>query len=104
MNQIKFVVQQPPKEIARCFCSICKKIYGKSPTSFAKYFINIFLSLNFDNNLFETYRSSNRASRYFCLQCKTPIYMKYDNSPNIWLNADIFQFDWSNIETYNIYR
>ena len=49
----------------------------------------IFKQIN--NHLIE-FKSSNRASRYYCAHCKDWICMIYKQSANIWLVCNIFDF------------
>mgnify|MGYP003385801410 CR=1 FL=1 len=97
-NLIKLDTNKP-HEIARCHCSICKKIHSKSPMLFAKY------KLNTVNNIMDNltpYTSSCNAKRYFCKKCHTPVCMIYNNSKNVWIYSDIFTFDISQIDQYDI--
>ena len=97
-NLIKLDLTKPT-EIARCHCSICKKIHSKSPMLFAKYELTVVNKIM--DNLSE-YTSSINAKRYFCKNCNTPICMIYNNSTNTWIYSDIFMFDISEIDQYDI--
>jgi hypothetical protein len=97
-----FIVPHKPLEVARCFCSICKRLSHKDFESFAKYDKAILAQLC-DKSVLK-YRSSNHAVRGFCKTCFSALYMLYDNSPNVWLVADTFNFNWSQAQTYDIYR
>jgi hypothetical protein len=63
--------------------------------SFAKYDI--------EGDLREV-RSSARAVRGYCDVCRDPIYMVYDGSDNAWIATEVFTFDYSMVETYDIFR
>lgn len=88
-----------PFEIARCHCTICKKIHHKSPILFAKYDIDVIN--NIKNDIYST-TSSKNAKRFFCKKCDTPICMVYTNSRNVWIYSDMFTFDISKIDQYDI--
>jgi hypothetical protein len=92
-----------PTEIARCHCSICKNIHGKSPSLFASY--NKSMIMNQINEFdIKTYESSNFAHRGFCVRCNTPIYMLYNGSAKIWIYSNVFKFDILNIDQYDIHK
>ena len=82
-NTITFdlVNQDVPIEIARCYCSICKSLNKSEFLSFCKYNKTVLNDINFKN--ITIYRSSNRAIRELCSNCNSPIYMLYDDSPNV---------------------
>lgn len=101
-SNIKFMLSQKPIEIARCYCSICVSLSQQSYMSFAKCDLNIVS--NVDKDKLKTIKKTAMALRYYCSQCNDPIYMHYKNSDNVWINADIFQFDHHDIETYDIYK
>jgi hypothetical protein len=101
-GSIQFNLPSQPIEIAKCFCSICHGLYDTEYTPFSKYSLDEIIITNQDK--IKTIRSSRCAIRGFCSKCNDPIYMLYDNSPNIWIVANTFQFPWDNIETYNIYQ
>lgn len=102
---IEFNLPKFPKEIAICHCSICKNSCGdqNSTTSFTKFDKNQFQNLIKNSESILTCRTSNQAIRGFRKSCKTPIYMIYDKSPNIWLTTNTFKFDYNQIPTYDIY-
>ena len=101
-GSITFKVPFKPIEIVRCYCFICSTLSNTQYTSFAKYF-------NFLKNIEKVKRvdSSNRAFRLYCEICNAPILMQYhrnNGSPRIWINTTMFQFDYSHIPAYDIFR
>ena len=100
-QNIKFVVDTKPKDIAHCYCSICQNLHKKKYCGFAKY---NFQYVKFDVSKLIEVKFSNRASRYKCSICGDYICMIYKNSDNIWLVIDLFKFDVQSIETYDIYN
>jgi len=103
-NTISFILSSKdlPDEIAKCYCSICRSLNGSEYMSFCKYDKQIINKINLND--ITIIRSSVRAMRGFCSKCNSCIYMLYDDSPNIWLVVDIFQYDLQHIETYDIYK
>jgi len=69
---------------------------------FSKYDKSLLKSIDVDKIIIK--RSSSRAVRGFCSTCKTPIFMLYDNSNNIWIISDVFKFDFKYIEIYDIFK
>lgn len=81
-----------PNEIANCYCNICKKLHNTQHeinfyVSFAKYDIlgGIIFSDTGSNLILKP--SSNRASRGYCKICDTSLFMHYNKSKDIWINA-----------------
>ncbi|AYV83359.1 MAG: aldehyde-activating protein [Hyperionvirus sp.] len=100
-NKIKIPLNIKPTEIARCFCSICKDIYKTESTSFAVYPKKIVAHL--ESADVKIVRSP-RAIRGFCNCCDSPLFMLYDDSPNVWIVTNILKFDITHIEIYDIFR
>jgi hypothetical protein len=92
-----------PLEISRCYCFICKEIHGKIPCIFAAYNRSMIMD-QIDQTYIKKIISSIVAHRGFCARCNTPIYMLYKNSSKIWLYSDLFQYDISQIDQYDIYK
>jgi hypothetical protein len=115
-GKIEFVIIKKPGEIARCYCDICKKIHKKDFVQFAKYLtkdiklfvgdvnVSIYKLLFSGTNDLIIIKSSNRAKRFFCPNCQDLIFMHYNESKNIWLATDIFNFDITNIDHYDIFK
>lgn len=99
-GKIKYVVNFLPKEIADCYCTICKNIHKTQFVSFAKYGIR---DIKFMSNYnFKIISSSNRAIRCACNDCNDIVFMYYNNSENLWLVTNTFKFDITCIEHYDI--
>lgn len=99
-KNIEFFVPKKPKEIARCYCTICQSLHKKKFISFSKYKKKDIL-IDFD--LMVQIKSTNHAVRYKCSVCGDWICMIYNGSDNIWLVIDRFIFDCSDVTTYDIY-
>lgn len=98
---VKYKLPYKPKEIANCHCTICQTLHDQLYVSFAKYDaedVN-FTGVNFIVNI----SSSERASRGYCSNCDTLLYMHYNFSDNIWMNAYTFNFNTDRIKHYDIY-
>ena len=100
-GDVQYIVPDIPVEIANCHCTICQRVHGRPYVRFAKYPKTSvrFFGLKSVN----THRTSNRAVRGYCKNCHTYLYMMYDNSPNVWLVTENFNFPVDDIEHYNIY-
>jgi hypothetical protein len=101
-GNIVFELPHEPGEIARCFCSICKKLASSNYMSFAKYDIT-FINIHKLSENVKMYNYTPVAIRAFCDKCNKHIYMYYKSSPNIWINTDLFKFSHNHIKTYDIY-
>lgn len=102
-GSIKYIVPNKPNEIACCHCTICRKLHNKPFSKFAKYQLNDVVFEYDDFKNLDSLLSSSKAHRGFCKKCKTFLYMKYNNSNNIWFYVDTFFFDVTSIESYDIY-
>ena len=100
-SKIKYTVPHKPTEIANCHCTICQKLHKKPFVSFAKYNVKEVIIANKES--LNCVRSSDRASRYYCYECNTYLFMYYDNSENVWMNTDTFKFTTSPVNHYDIY-
>ena len=98
-KQIKFSVPYRPKDIAQCYCTLCKYLHQKPFVDFAKYEKD---QISLDFNKMRSVKSSPRAVRYRCNTCNDWIGMVYNDSDNIWVVCDNFLFSCHDIETYSI--
>ena len=83
-----------PTEIARCFCSICKKLnetlLGVPHTDFVKYKRTPLLEA--------IYRHDEDHGDHDGV-----IVIKYKESDNIWIACNLFKFDYSDVDTYDLF-
>ena len=100
-GKINYTVPYEPEAIANCHCTICQKLHNKPFVSFAKYNTREVIIKGKEN--LNWHRSSTRASRGYCNTCRTLFLMYYDDSENIWINTDTFNFRTYFIEHYDIY-
>ena len=100
-GKIKFTIPHKPKEIARCYCSICRSLHSKEFASFTKFLKQ---DIVLDINKMKQIESSTCAKRYKCSDCNDWICMIYNNSDNIWIVIENFLFPLDEIKTYDIYR
>jgi hypothetical protein len=100
-GEVQYTVPYLPKEIANCHCTICQRLHKRPFVSFAKY--NVCDIMIEGGGNIRSINSSERALRGYCQICNTILFMYYNDSENIWMNADTFNFDTSSIDHYNIY-
>ena len=100
-GKVKYKLPRKPREIANCHCTICQTLHHQPYVSFAKYDAEDVNYVGVDHIV--NIASSERASRGYCTLCKKLIYMYYNGSDNIWMNADTFNFNTDRIKHYNIY-
>ena len=101
-GQVSCSIPYIPDTIANCYCSICRRVYKKEYTSFAKYNTQQIILKGREHVKF--LRCTEIAVRGYCSLCKTYLFMYYDESENIWMNTERFNFDIQNIPSYNIYK
>ena len=100
-GRIQYSVNHLPQEIANCHCTICQKLHKTPFVSFTKYKLN---QVMFNGQkYFQIHISSERAVRCQCSNCYVYIFMYYNESDQIWLITDTFNFSIANIPHYDIY-
>ena len=104
-GNIQFAVKNKPSEIAQCYCNICQRLHENKFACFTRYLSSAIPinEIKSQNKLVEV-QSSSRAIRYQCYSCQSWICMIYKNSSYTWLVTDLFDFDLSDIEKYDIYK
>ena len=100
-GNVQFHIPNKPNEIAHCYCSICQFLHNNQFASFVRYDRK---DIDLDESKLSQFKSSDRAIRYRCQSCHQWVCMIYNHSKFIWLVTDLFSFDLTEIETYDIYR
>ena len=73
--------------VSLCHCNMCKKATGGAFALFARITQD---SLRWTDQPPATYRSSPIATRGFCPDCGSPLYLSYDNEADIHLTIGSF--------------
>jgi hypothetical protein len=82
-----FACVERPSSINYCHCSLCRRAVG-GPFAVLAWFTSEAIR----GNLFSsaTWRSSAIATRGFCRECGTPLYLRYDQSDQVGILVGAF--------------
>ena len=72
-SAVKYIVNGPIKAVANCHCNTCQKTTGSAFGTVAIIGENDFEIIEGQDSL-ATYQVSEKATKYFCRTCGTPIF------------------------------
>jgi len=80
---VRFSVSLPPKWVAHCHCSMCRRAHG---AAFVTWVGNLRENFRLDAGaeVLATYRSSGAAARHFCSRCGSMLFFESRNWPDEW--------------------
>lgn len=79
-SAVKYTLNGPMKAVANCHCNICKKTTSGVFATIAVVDENN-LQIIEGQDILTTYQVSEKATKYFCRTCGTPIYNSHKKYP-----------------------
>jgi hypothetical protein len=76
---VTFTVALPPKWVAHCHCSMCRRAHGAGFVTWVGVEAGAFTLTK--SEALATYASSPGASRQFCAKCGSPLFFKSERWP-----------------------
>jgi len=80
---VRFSIALPPKWVAHCHCSMCRRAHG---AAFVTWVGNLRENFRIESGAgaLATYRSSGAAARHFCSRCGSTLFFESRNWPDEW--------------------
>jgi hypothetical protein len=85
-SAVKYIVNGSVKAVANCHCKVCKKTTGGAFATIAIIAEHDFEIITGEDAL-ATYQVSDRAIKYFCRTCGTPLYNLHKKYPGNCMTA-----------------
>ena len=77
---VKYIINGPIKAVANCHCNVCQKVTGSVFGTIAVIGENDLEVIDGQDKLM-TYQISEKAIKYFCRSCGTPIFNRHKRYP-----------------------
>ena len=90
-NAVKYIVNGSIKAVANCHCNTCQKLTGGVFGTIAVIDENDFEIIEGQDTL-TTYQVSDKATKYFCRTCGTPIFNIHKKYPGNYM-TQVGSFD-----------
>jgi len=85
-GKVRMVAEGPPKRVANCHCSSCRKATGAAIATYADFDRTV---VHIDGDV-RAYASSSGVERLFCGECGTPIAYREKAADEINLHIGAF--------------